>query len=296
MNHAFIFQVHTCPELLNKIINLLIAPNHYFFIHVDKKVDINPFKDSFLKNNHVIFLDGDERIIVNHGGFSQIQCTLNLLRKVSDFYVDFDYIHSLSGQDFPLVNVSDFEKYFEQNNGQSYMMYDSEEEHQIWSQPRNKYEERYRRFYFNDREINFFIKKLLNGIQRFFYLRSYIPQIRGGWSWFSWHISVVNYILKVSRENPRYFERFKYTSCCDEIVFHTLLYPHIKELNIITNNCLRYIDWHPKRKFRGRLPLTLNEKDFNLIAESKCLFCRKVELNESKNLLKKIEETLINHL
>ena len=293
MNHAFIFQVHNYPELLNRIINLLIAPNHYCFIHVDKKVNIIPFKQ-MINNEHVVFLNDNERIIVNHGGFSQIQCTINLLKKVNDFHIKFDYIHSLSGQDFPLVSPIYFDNFFEKNNGYSYMMFDSEEEHLLWTKPNGKYEERYRKFYFIDSKPNPIFIKLINGIQHFLYLRKPIKQIRAGWSWFSWHISIANFVLQYLTENPQYLQRFKHTSCCDEIIFQTLLYPYIKELNIIPNNCLRYIDWHPKREYTGKLPLILNEKDFTSIANSHSLFCRKIEPKESQQLLCKIEQVLIH--
>ncbi|MEJ8764174.1 beta-1,6-N-acetylglucosaminyltransferase [Phocaeicola sp. HCN-40430] len=170
MNHAFIFQVHNYPKLLHRIVSLLIAPNHYCFIHVDKKVDINQFKE-YIKNDHIIFLNDSERIIVNHGGFSQIQCTINLLKKVKDFPIKFDYVHSLSGQDFPLVNPLSFDNFFETHKGNSYMIFDTQEEHLLWSKPRGKYEERYRKFHFPDKKINPILLKLINGIQRIFYLR-----------------------------------------------------------------------------------------------------------------------------
>ena len=40
MNHAFLIQAHNYPELLADIVNLMSAPNHYFFIHIDKKATI----------------------------------------------------------------------------------------------------------------------------------------------------------------------------------------------------------------------------------------------------------------
>ena len=43
MNHAFIIQVHTQPELLDRILKRLNAPNHYFFINVDGKSDYEQF-------------------------------------------------------------------------------------------------------------------------------------------------------------------------------------------------------------------------------------------------------------
>lgn len=37
LNHAFLITAHAHLPLLEKIIELLSAPNHYFFINIDKK-------------------------------------------------------------------------------------------------------------------------------------------------------------------------------------------------------------------------------------------------------------------
>lgn len=37
MNHAFLIVAHDSPELLQRIVKRLEAPNHYIFIHLDKK-------------------------------------------------------------------------------------------------------------------------------------------------------------------------------------------------------------------------------------------------------------------
>lgn len=43
MNHAFIMAVHAYPEQFKEIVGMLQAPNHFFFVNVDKKSDINNF-------------------------------------------------------------------------------------------------------------------------------------------------------------------------------------------------------------------------------------------------------------
>lgn len=37
MKHGFMIMTHAFPEQLEEIVNLLEAPNHYFFINIDKK-------------------------------------------------------------------------------------------------------------------------------------------------------------------------------------------------------------------------------------------------------------------
>ena len=37
MNHAFLIQAHHNPDYLVRLINWLDAPNHFIFVHIDKK-------------------------------------------------------------------------------------------------------------------------------------------------------------------------------------------------------------------------------------------------------------------
>lgn len=80
-NHSFIIQVHKQPELFGRIVKRLVAPNHYFFVNVDKKVNEVPFKQAVAGIDNVTFLEGEDRTDVSWGGFSQIRCTLRLLSK-----------------------------------------------------------------------------------------------------------------------------------------------------------------------------------------------------------------------
>lgn len=46
-NHAFLILAHKQPGLLSRIVSVLKAPNHYFFIHVDAKCDgFQRFRDA----------------------------------------------------------------------------------------------------------------------------------------------------------------------------------------------------------------------------------------------------------
>lgn len=117
-----------------------------------------------------------------------------------------------------------------------------------------------------------------------------IPEIYAGWNWFSWYRKVAEYAMRKLDKNPEFLERMRYCACIDEVFFHTLLQPHLKELNIVSDNALRYIDWHPSRPYEGRLPLTLDERDYELIINSGALFCRKVDEEHSGKLLDMLDK------
>lgn len=294
MNHGFIITAHDYPELLKDTIRMLSAPNHHFFIHIDKKKNDEPFKKILNNIPNVYFTEGKERIKVNNCGFSQIHATIILL-KIAQRH-NLDYIHFISGQDYPCVSCKTFDDYFTKNEGISYMHYDSPEEANEWRA--TKYYKRYKYYYtidFNFDKKNLFQNlklKFLNLLFRFLPIRSNIPNIAAGWNWFSWHKSVTDYVLEYIKNNPQYLKRWKYTCSGDEMIFHTLLNDKTDVLHIDRNNSLRFIEWHPKRNYKT-LPLVLDEREYNDIINSHAFFCRKIHPEQSSNLIKLLKKHIL---
>ncbi|KAA6303630.1 MAG: hypothetical protein EZS26_000181 [Candidatus Ordinivivax streblomastigis] len=291
--HALLIVAHSFPKQLEDLVNLLMAPNHYFFIHIDKKSTEMESSSSIkhLKQNpQVVFLTPSLK--VSHGGFSQILVTIKLLEAAFNHVVKADYFHLISGQDYPCRTRADWETFFE-NNEKSYMHFDSPTDVLNWRQ--QKYPERTDYFHFADLQIPFLPDKLLKftikGLNKMakMYKRKPISDIYAGWSWFSWHRKVVVYVLQFLQEHPNYLNRFRNTYCCDELIFHTLLYPVADALHIEKYNSLRYVEWHPKRKAET-LPLVLDEQEYEDIIRSCALFCRKIHPIVSANLIEMLKK------
>lgn len=111
-----------------------------------------------------------------------------------------------------------------------------------------------------------------------------------GCNWFSLHKSVVKYILDYLDKHPEYLDRFKWTTCCDELFFQTMLAPVTETLHINTKTNLRYLDWNIEKKkdSTGKVnsPLLLTNDDYDKIISSGAVFCRKVHPAESEKLIK----------
>lgn len=278
LNHAFLIIAHDSPELLQRIVDKLAAPNHFFFVHLDKKVDRHLF--AIVKNVKFI-----ERINVTHGGFSQIVVEPMLLRAAIECGEHIDYFHLISGHDYPCRSNAEFDAFFEDNNGRSYMHYDTDEQHIKW---KNKIEARYTKWNLRDLGLNRYLRYFITVVLNIFASKKVSFELYAGWNWFSWHRSVVEFIMKRLKDNPEYLELFRYTDCCDEVIFHTMLFKHLDELNIDKDNSLRYIDWFPEREYTT-LPLVLDERDYDKIVESDAFFCRKVFIGSSSELLDKLD-------
>lgn len=297
--HAFLMQVHDYPDLLERILTNMSNENHYFFIHVDAKSNVYSGKViKKIKNNFSNILYFEKEMIVNHGGFSQIEATLLLLDNAFG-YGGFDYYHLISGQDYPVVKNNTFDSFFE-NNEQSYMQYDSPENITKWRN--DKYKQRTQLLHFTDFfgykcipvKVSYYLSRAMVRVARLLpYRRSQIHNTCGGWSWFSWHHNVVSFVIDNLKSNPSYLKRFKMTYCCDEIIFHTLLNEFCSELKINKYDSLRFVEWHPKR-YASSLPLTLNESELEDIINSKSFFIRKVHPFHSKKLLQLIDEKIFD--
>ncbi|NTV45755.1 MAG: beta-1,6-N-acetylglucosaminyltransferase, partial [Chlorobiales bacterium] len=100
MKVAFLITAYNQPRHLHRLIKAMNHPDFYFFIHIDLNADISPFKClDFGKNT--FFLDGEDRILVYHGGYTQVESVINLMR-VATRTNDFDYFFFLSGSDYPI--------------------------------------------------------------------------------------------------------------------------------------------------------------------------------------------------
>lgn len=286
MNHAFLIMAHDSPELLVRIINRLEAPNHFFFIYLDKKNQCG--NEDMIKYiyHHCPISGGGEKIVIKngnvyYGGYSMIQAEIRLL-KYAFKNKNIDYFHLISGHDYPCKSNIEFDSFFEScDNGRSFMKFDSDEQHILWQQ---KIFDRVSNWYLHDFDNKF---KHRYRIERF--LNSHCPRKQNyeffaGWNWFSWHRNLVQWVLSYLNRHPRFRWRFMFTDCCDEVIFHTLLQSRMEELNIDRFNSLRYIDWFPNRQAET-LPLILDERDYEAIISSNAMFCRKVFIGESDKLL-----------
>lgn len=85
--------------MLHVMVAMLDHPLNDIYIHIDKKVDINPFLSITAKQSKVFFLP--ERISVEWGGTSQIDVEM-LIFEYAFNHGDYSYFHMMSGQDLPI--------------------------------------------------------------------------------------------------------------------------------------------------------------------------------------------------
>lgn len=204
-----------------------------------------------------------------------------------------DYVHLLSGLDYPIKSLSEFKAFFEEHNGDEFL-----EWHRY---PNEKWEGgTYRRlelFRLNDYvsyrslkgkrlidKLNYWQIRL--GIKR--RIPQHYPVLYGGSNWMSITYGCASHVLSCHKKKRKFYRRLKFTFAPDELYLHTLIMnsPYGSQ---VTNNNKRLIRWD---KY-GNGPLVLDHNDLWNVAVSDALLMRKVEPLLSEKLLSAIDKYML---
>lgn len=280
--HAFLVLAHNNPSHLIRFLRTLESPNHYFFVHIDKKSkeDFSELKE--ISNCTVI----EKRVSCNWGGFSLVKATLNLIKKAY-FSGHFSYFHLLSGADYFCSTNECFDRFFNDTDQSFLSISDS-----------TPFEWRLKIYTFNDiinrrgkwKNILWHTDDIQKKLLKYFKIRKDLQErFYYGSQWFSLGHEIIHYVLKFCKKNPQFVRRFYLTFVPDESFFHMIIM-NSPLAHKITQNNLRFIDW--KRKVpQEPLPRTLDIEDYDDIVKSGSFFCRKVSLPKSAGLLNKLDES-----
>ena len=258
-----------------------------FYIHIDKKSQIKKEDIELLENTENIRFISREYSI-NWGGFNHTKCIL-LLSKEALKDKEIEYIHLISGQDYPIKSCEEIKNLLEKKKGIEFLAY-AELPNPKWPSTnggldRVDYYFLYDLFNRNSRVGGKIISAFLNIQKRLKLKRNkqYLPKLYGGWAWWSLSYPCLKYVVDYTEKNPLFFKRFEYTAIACEIYFHTIIMNSPFKKKVI-NNDLRYIVWSQGMPN----PKVLDENDYDEIIKSDAIFARKIEYPASKKLIEKI--------
>ncbi len=115
---------HNKPEQVNQLIDFFPAEYFDFFIHVDKKSDI---QDMIKHQANVKFA---EQILIKWSHISQVKSYIAMFRMIEP--EKYSYIHLISGIDFPVKNAEYFIRFFD-NNQREYIECNALPEDSTWT-------------------------------------------------------------------------------------------------------------------------------------------------------------------
>lgn len=306
MNIAYLILAHHQPSHLARLIKALNCDGAYFFVHVDLKTDISPFKVLVPASKNIIFLENATRVKVHWCGYSIVIATLNLLRAAMTLGVHFTRYCLLSGSDFPIKKNSQIMEVLSTKT--EFLRVDRKLDYKK-NDPHSetvKYLHLYDSSFLNPRTTPSKLlfkttEMVLRKIPRQRFQK--IPLYQGS-LWWALTDRCVAHIFKFLEENSDYIAFHKYTRVPDETFFHSIIksssfaqciihdVEKVESLNRYfesNEHGCHYIDWNSKG---ATLPKILDVSDTKLLMRSTALFARKFEENRSTGLLNQLEEMI----
>lgn len=290
MRLAILIQCHKNAEQINCLLDVLKNDNVDFYIHLDKKSNI---ENQIQKREDIYFLSECERIDVKWGTFSQVQATLNLLNKAISVK-KYDYYFLISGQDFPIRAVENLLNFLTNNENCNFLNLFPSLNNGL--QRQNNYDKRNQIVFcewllkrtFLIRVIRRLWVAVTGGYNKTFKLfkreNNLNVKFYFGSQWWWLNSVFVCYLNNYLTETPQYIDFFKKTSCPDESFFQTLLMN--SPFADTRRDYLHYIDWSEGKSS----PKNLSKDDLPLILESNKFMARKID--GDFELINKLKENL----
>lgn len=281
MRIAHIIMAHKNPNQLVRLIKSLEHPNFDFYIHVDKKTNMDDFKIV----NELRFVNFiQQRINCNWGGNSLLLGILSSLNEVLTSDKKYDFINLLSAQDYPLCSAVTINNFFEKNLNTSFISYETAKNSDWWKEAVLRYE----KYHLTDFTFKgkYVVENILNTIlpKRKFPLQT---KLYGGSKATWWTISgdCAKYVSSIFNANKKLSRFLKFAWCTDEFAITTLIMNSPFKTNSVNQN-MRYIDWSEG----GVNPKLLGIKDLEKIKSSGMLFGRKFDTEFDSIILDKIDQ------
>ena len=284
MKFAYLILAHNSFELLKELLKVLDAPENDICVHLDLKagdIDVSPFMD-VVKDSKLIFIQN--RVNVKWGQISIVEATLNLMEEAVKG--DYDYLHLLSGVDFPIKSNGYIQQFFLEHQGKEFVGFSkvngikTVKWRSVWQPVIRKEFEGFERI------IGWLSFSLIR-IQKWLHLYTISPicNIRLGAQW----CSITKQLAKeLVAQREWILNRYKYVFAPDEMFVQTYLYENhymdrVYNLEDEFESCCRDIDWK-----RGR-PYVWQDEDFEELVNSKYLWARKFS-EENMSLIRRIAD------
>ena len=277
MKFAILIITHTSPLQTKRIIEKLNNGHFDFYIHVDKKINIDTHKQ-LLTIKNVYFIEN--RIDVKWGGYSAIEATLSGIRQIVASGIKYECINLISGQDYPIKSAGYIADFLSEHKGSEFILY------------RKMYAEwqvgckRVEKYHFTD--FNFSGKYVLENTINFLTPKRKFPikmQLYGKEAYWTLSLDCAKYIADFIDTNPKLNRFMKLTWGSDEFIFHSIILNSPYAPKVVNKN-YRFMVW-PEGSPRPKVLLT---EDFEKIIASDALFARKFDINIDEKILDLIDE------
>ncbi len=290
MKHSIVILAHHETEHLLRLTSYF-GPECDIYVHFDKKSTVS--KQFLDEVRSIPNVKGVYREYAVHwGGRSMLRCELYMIGKVLENGVP-DYLHLLSGQDYPTRPYRWFLDFFKANQGTDYIHcepFPNESwDHNSFSRLQYYHVNDYFRDPIRIKKWNHRLRRLQDKL----HIRRKYPvftHLYGGSQWFSLQGKTAASLLAYTLKNKRFLRSMKHTFASDEIYFQTLLMNIQEDRHVVPVN-KRFIRWKDEN---GNCPANLGLEHFRLLIENDCLFARKFVKGISDALVSLMDRYLVS--
>jgi hypothetical protein len=275
---AIIIVTYSSPKQTKRLIQSLNNGEFDFYIHLDKKIDIETHRELFDIPN-VYFVKN--RIDIKWAGYTTAEAALSSIRQIVASGIKYDFVNLITGQDYPIKSATYISDFLKQNKGKEFIFYRDFDPD--WTEANA----RVVKYHFTD--MTFKGRHRLEKVVNFFAPKRKFPvagmKLRGAETFWTLSLDCAKYVADFIDANPKLHRFLRFTWGADEFIFQSIImHSHFKD-NVVNRN-YRYIDW-PEKGFR---PHVLTTKDFDKIMASDNLFGRKFDINTDENILNLLDK------
>ena len=295
---------------LARLVDKLSSAHTFFYVHIDRNVDIHPFEQALKDKQNVFFLPPEKRVASVWGSPGLVRATLNAINEVikADRY---GYTFLISGQCYPIKNNESIYAFLKDQYGcnfiEGFALPDPR-----W--PSSHARMRHYAFFLSSKREDFltipslwdlsvtdlYNLKLIKGYLKIFLRnplkvmvvvkkRRFPLALRpyGGAQWWTLPLETLKFISRFVAQNPGYLKYHAYTLFPDEIFFQTIVHNYFSRVSPPTTFC----SWPDEEA--GSSPQTLTAAHFSLLKERKELFARKFDCGVDSKILDLIDRQLL---
>jgi hypothetical protein len=314
----FILLVHKNPDQVKRLIDRLLSDESYFYIHVDKGVDIAPFKKEVEGLSNVYFLENGQRMYGTWVDIGIVEGTINALEQILKDKRK-GYCVLLSGQDYPIKSIGHIISFFKNSYGINYLTCATMPSQQwppdggmnrLTEYKVNRTHERgafdmlpsffQRKFYSRaiyEKITHLFRHRKYAFLFKLFRIRKHPRYLQpyGGSQWWAIPIETVKSILDYLHLHPDFLVYHKDTLVPDEILFQSIIMGLYKPPYTKIASSVTYVDWD---KPNVTLPVTFTADDFNVLSSLPVnfLFARKFDMANNSEILDLIDSKILTRI
>lgn len=230
MRVAYLVLAHNTPNHLKRLVAALNSPNASFYIHVDRKSNIQPF---LFDAPNVLFLA--DRMPIYWGDFSVVRATIRLIETALCDRPD--YCCLISGSDYPIRSAEYIERFLALGRNRQYMAMV-----RIPCPERGKPLSRVQAYRFPIPYNHALARRAMLWLHKSIPRRSYkgITPYAGS-QWWALTRDACQYIVRFIDTHPDFVKFFARVPVPDESFFHTIIGNSEFRGEVVRN--LTYCDW-----------------------------------------------------